>query len=92
MSLPRIQHEKHNAALPFAKKSVTYRPVTVKEYRNLLVAKESKDLEMIEQNFDQVLQDCVDSDITGITEPDKIFLFVQILSKSIDDVFDFIID
>jgi hypothetical protein len=89
MPLPKIDTPVYELTLPLSKKKIKYRPFLVKEQKNLLMAMESGDRESIEQNVQQVLNNCT---ITKKIEIDKLpvldieYYFIHLRARSVGEV------
>lgn len=89
MALPKIDTPVYDIELPLSKKKLKYRPFLVKEQRNLMMALESEDAEMIETNVKQVLSNCTltkDIDIDTLPLLDVEYYFVQLRARSVGEV------
>lgn len=71
MPLPEIKHPLFKLTIPSTKKTVTYRPFTVKEEKLLLTVRLSEDIEEIIQTLKQIIQNCIIDDINV----DKLAMF-----------------
>jgi hypothetical protein len=71
MSLPEIKHPIFKLTVPSTKKSISYRPYTVKEEKLLLTVRMSDDLEEVIETLKQVINNCVLDDISV----DKLAMF-----------------
>jgi hypothetical protein len=74
--------------MPSNKRSVKFRPFTVKEEKLLLLASESDDPKFINDTILQVLNNCFvdDIDIAQLATFDVEYLFIQLRSKSVNNV------
>ena len=82
MPLPKIDAPVFDLTLPLSKKKIKFRPFLVKEQKNLLMAMESNDREMIEKNVKQVLQNCTineNIDIEKLPVIDIEFYFLNLI-------------
>ena len=88
MVLPKIDSPVFTTTLPSNKKEFRFRPFTVKEEKLLLMASESSDDKMISDTIKQVLNNCFidDVDIDELAIFDVEYIFVQIRSKSVNNV------
>jgi T4 bacteriophage base plate protein len=59
MALPKLDVPMFEVTLPVSNKKLKFRPFLVKEQKILLMAMESKDEEVIENNIHQILNNCV---------------------------------
>lgn len=89
MALPKIDAPIYEVTLPLSGKQIRYRPFLVKEQRNLLMAMESDDVEVIEQNIRQVLINCTLTekiDLDSIPLIDIEYYFLQLRARSIGEI------
>jgi hypothetical protein len=89
MPLPKIDTPVYELTLPLSKKKIKYRPFLVKEQKNLLMAMESGDRESIEQNVQQVLNNCTvtkDVDIEKLPVLDIEYYFIHLRARSVGEV------
>lgn len=89
MSLPKIKYPIYDTEIPSSKKRVKYRPMTVKEEKVLLVARESEEQSQIVTALAQVVNNCLlekGIDVTKLAIFDVEFLFLQIRMHSVSDV------
>ena len=88
MALPILETPKFQTTLPSDGQKITYRPFTVKEQKNLMIAQQGSD----EGNVLKVLNDClcacVDEEINLYTRPvvDFEWVFLQVRSKSVGEM------
>jgi hypothetical protein len=87
-----IVHPSYFTALPSTGEKVKFRPFTVKEEKNLLLALQENDVNVIVDSIKSTITACT----SGQVDPDKIpyydseFLFLQIRAKSVGEVLDLI--
>ena len=88
MSLPKLTAPIFTIEMPSNKKSIKFRPFTVKEEKLLLLASESEDPKFINDTITQVLNNCfVDQvDIGTLATFDVEYLFIQLRSKSVNNI------
>ncbi len=89
MSLPRIDSPIYNLTLPLSKKEIRYRPFTVKEQRNLLMALEASDIATMQTNIEQILNNCTLTegiDISKLPLIDVEYYFLHLRAKSVGEV------
>lgn len=88
MSLPKLTAPIFTIEMPSNKKSIKFRPFTVKEEKLLLLASESEDAKFINDTITQVLNNCfVDKvDINSLATFDVEYLFIQLRSKSVNNI------
>ena len=89
MPLPKIDTPIYELTLPLSKKKIKYRPFLVKEQKNLLMAMESGDRESIEQNVQQVLNNCTLTkgvDIEKLPVLDIEYYFIHLRARSVGEV------
>lgn len=85
MALPKINKQAHSVMLPGLKKRVKFRPFTVKEFKILMAAKESKKVEDQIRSVEQIVNNCVLEDNFDPREMymfDAEKLFLAITAKS----------
>lgn len=91
MTLPKIDVPLYEILLPLSKKRIKYRPFTVKEQRNLLMAMEADESEIIQQNIADILNNCT---ITEGIEIDQLpiidveYYFINLRAKSVGEIVD----
>ena len=90
MALPKIDQPTFKVKLLSVKDPVLYRPFTVKEHKILLMAAESKSTDDILGAIQQILRNCVLSeiDINELATVDFEMLFINIRAKSVGEVVD----
>jgi hypothetical protein len=89
MALPKIDAPIYELTLPLSGKPIRYRPFLVKEQRNLLMAMESDDATVIEQNIRQVLTNCTitpNIDLDSLPLIDIEYFFLQLRARSVGEV------
>lgn len=88
MSLPRIKYPIYDTEIPSTKKRVKYRPMTVKEEKVLLIARESEEQSQVVTALAQVVNNCLLEKVEIGKMPifDVEFLFLQIRMHSVSDV------
>jgi hypothetical protein len=88
MSLPKLNAPIFTIEMPSNKKSVKFRPFTVKEEKLLLLASESDDAKFINDTILQVLNNCFvdDIDIAELATFDVEYLFIQLRAKSVNNI------
>lgn len=88
MALPKLNAlPKYECILPSKNKSIRFRPFLVKEQKVLLIAMESQDPKVINAAVNDIISDCIDSNITlpQMTSYDIEYLFTQIRAKSVGE-------
>jgi hypothetical protein len=91
MALPKLDTPTYELNLPLSKKRVKYRPFTVKEQRNLLMALESEDSETIQQNVGDILHNCTLNDdvvIDKLPILDIEYYYLNLRAKSVGEIVD----
>ena len=88
MSLPKLTAPIFTIEMPSNKKSVKFRPFTVKEEKLLLLASESEEPKFINDTITQVLNNCFidDIDIGILATFDVEYLFIQLRAKSVNNI------
>jgi hypothetical protein len=88
--LPKIEHPIFTVKVPCLDKEINFRPFTAKEEKIFLMARESGDSKQIALALKQVIGNClVNDDIEDIPLSDVEYLFINIRSKSINNVIEF---
>lgn len=88
MSLPKLSAPIFTVEMPSNKKSVKFRPFTVKEEKLLLLASESEDPKFVNDTITQVLNNCFvgEVDINSLATFDVEYLFIQLRAKSVNNI------
>lgn len=88
--LPKIDLPTFNVTLPISKINVTFRPYVSKEQKILLMAVETGEQESIINAINQIMNNCVLSelDITKIPISDAEFLFYNLRARSESEIVD----
>jgi hypothetical protein len=86
--LPKISYTIFECELPLSKKTIKFRPLLVKEEKILLTAKEAGDYKSIISSVEQILNNCIitDVDIRSLPIVDIEYFFIQLYSKSVNSV------
>ena len=92
MALPLINHPLFTVVLPSTGKEIKIRPFTVKEEKLLLIANSSKEIGEVLDSIKQILNACIVADksfnIDNCAIFDIEYLFVQLRSKSVNNIID----
>jgi len=88
MALPKMETPVYQIELPLSKQKIKFRPFLVKEQRNLLMALESEDREMIQNNIMQVLRSCITDgiDVEKLPVLDVEYFFLHLRARSVGEV------
>ena len=88
MALPKIDTPTFMLELPSTKENVKYRPFTVKEEKILLMASQSEDEKDIQNAIEQILTNCIISDINvkTLAPYDIEYLFLNFRAKSVNNI------
>ena len=88
MALPKIDTPTYEITLPVSKQKLKFRPFLVKEQKILLMAMESGEKTVIENNIRQVLQNCaLDAiDVEQLPLIDIEYYFLQLRARSVGEV------
>ena len=88
MAIPKIVTPTYECELPSTKQKIQFRPFLVKEEKVMLVALESDDDNAIQDAVNQIIQNCVISNIKIDKLPifDFEYLFLQVRAKSVGEV------
>lgn len=91
MPLPKIDLPLFETTVPSTEQKVRYRPFTVKEEKNLLIAQESADYDQMVLSLQQLLTNCIadDIDVEKFALFDIEYLMLQIRAKSVNNVIEF---
>ena len=89
MALPRIDAPTYEITLPVSKQNLKFRPFLVKEQKILLMAMESGEKEVIENNVYQILNNCTLSkeiELDDLPVVDIEYYFINLRARSISEV------
>lgn len=89
MKLPKVATPFYTTELPSTGKKIKYRPFLIKEEKLLLIAAEEKDTNLIVQNLNKVLKNCIatkDIDVEKLTAYDTQWLFLKLREVSIGNI------
>jgi hypothetical protein len=88
MALPKIDAPTYEITLPVSKKQLKFRPFLVKEQKILLMAMETGEKEIIENNIKQILQNCAISDFDVDATPivDIEYYFLNLRARSVGEI------
>lgn len=91
MALPKIDTPTFMLDLPSTKKTIKYRPFTVKEEKILLMALQSEDGKEISNAIQQIISNCVtelnpDFDMSKMTMYDTEYVFLNLRAKSVNNI------
>ena len=89
MALPKIDSPIYDLTLPLSKQKIKYRPFTVKEQRNLLMALEASDIATMQTNIEQILNNCTiteNVDIPKLPLIDVEYYFLHLRAKSVGEI------
>lgn len=91
MPLPKIELPLFETTIPSSQKKTRYRPFTVKEEKNLLIAQESADYDQMVLSIQQLLTNCIvdDIDVEKLAWFDLEYLMLQIRARSVNNVIEF---
>jgi hypothetical protein len=84
MALPKVSTLKIKCDLPLSGKKVFFRPMKVREQKDLLLAQQSEDEDTIYATIREVINQCTfgDVDLETLPLPDLSWLFVQMKISS----------
>ena len=90
MALPVLNTPTYELVIPSTKKSIEYRPYTVKEEKILLLAKESKDAKSMIRASRDLIRACTFNklDTNMLTMFDFEYIFLQLRGKSVGETSD----
>jgi len=93
MPLPKIDLPIYETIMPSTQQKIRYRPFTVKEEKNLLIAQETKDFDQIVLAIEQLLTNCLmdDVDVNTLSLFDIEYIILQIRARSVNNVIEFTI-
>lgn len=88
MTLPKIEHPTYKLSVPSTKKSITFRPFTVKEEKILLTAQASTEDDSIVHAIKQIIENCVydNIDVNNLAMFDVEYIFINLRAKSVSDI------
>jgi hypothetical protein len=89
MNLPTLSVPTYEIELPVSKKKIKYRPFLVKEQRNLLMAMESSEAQVIQQSVQDILHSCTLTegvDINKLPIIDVEYYFINLRAKSVGEI------
>jgi len=88
MALPKLDVPIYEVEVPSSKKTIRFRPFTVKEERLFLMASQSEDSVTVLRTIIQVLNNCIldEMDIENIPLFDLEYLFLNLRARSIGEV------
>lgn len=89
MVLPRIDTPIYELTLPLSERKIRFRPFLVKEYKNLMMAKEADDYETILRNVKLVLNNCTLDEKINIDElpiVDIEYYFLNLRARSSGEI------
>lgn len=91
MPLPKIDLPLFETTVPSTEQKVRYRPFTVKEEKNLLIAQEAQDYDQMVLSIQQLITNCVadDIDVEKLALFDIEYLMLQIRARSVNNVIEF---
>jgi len=86
--LPVINHVKFFDKLPISEKEISFRPLTVREEKVLLLAYQSKDNKTIINGIKDILQTCSGEDVSKLHIMDLEYLLILIRAASVTNIVD----
>lgn len=91
MALPVVNNIEFFTKIPSTKQEIKFTPFTVKQQKNMLIARESQEDQIIVNAVLNVLKECIqeDLDYEKLASFDIQYLFLQIRGKSIGEVIEF---
>jgi hypothetical protein len=91
MALPKIKTPTFTAEIPSTNKKIKLRPFLVKEEKMLLIAAKTNSTEIIVENLNNVLKNCIlsdDVDVEKLTSYDAQWLFLKLREVSMGSMID----
>jgi hypothetical protein len=87
MPLPEIKHPIFKLVVPSTKKTISYRPYTVKEEKLLLTVRMSDDLEEVTETLKQIINNCIldDIDVDKLAMFDIEYIFINLRKVSVSN-------
>jgi hypothetical protein len=87
MPLPEIKHPIFKLIVPSTKKTISYRPYTVKEEKLLLTVRMSDDLEEVTETLKQIINNCIldDIDVDKLAMFDIEYIFINLRKVSVSN-------
>lgn len=88
MALPKIDAPVYEIVLPVSNTKLKFRPFLVKEQKILLMAMESAESDVIENNIYQVLQNCAltEIDLDSLPIVDIEYYFLNLRARSVGEI------
>ena len=88
MALPKIDVPIYEVQVPSNKKTIRFRPFTVKEEKLFLMAAQSDDGETVTKTIIQVLNNCIldEIDVENIPMFDLEYIFIHLRARSIGEI------
>lgn len=88
MALPKMSGVIYNTTIPSTNKSIKFKPFTVKDQKELLIAQQSEDSAVMVDTLKSVLRHCIvdEIDVDSLAIFDIEFLFIQIRAKSVGEI------
>lgn len=88
MALPKLETTIYNITLPVSKQEVKFRPFFVSEHKALLFASNDDDKKVLFRNLIELLEKCVQGEISipNLSLSDFLFLFINIRARSVGEI------
>lgn len=88
MTLPKQSYKFYSVTVPSTKKQIKFRPFTVREEKQLILAQESDDIPTITGAIKEVLKACIqdDVDVSTLSIFDIEYLMTQVRAKSVGEI------
>lgn len=88
MALPQIKHPLYKLVLPSTGKTISYRPYTVREEKQLLIVRMSEDINEVVAVLKQIVRNCVidDIDVDKLALFDVEYIFLNIRKVSVSNI------
>lgn len=92
MSLPKINHPVFKVTIPSTKKTVSFRPYTVREEKLLVMMQSSENVEDIISVLKQVINNCCveEIDVDKLAIFDIEYLFLKLRAKSVGETIELV--
>lgn len=88
MSLPVVAHPTFKITIPSTKKTVSFRPYTVREEKILLMVREADSIPDVVDGLKQIISNCCqeDIDVNKLALFDIEYIFIKLRAKSVGEI------
>jgi DNA-directed RNA polymerase subunit RPC12/RpoP len=93
MALPKQSSPVYELVIPSTNKKVCYRPFLVKDEKALLIANQSKDIDVMSQTLKQIIADCIleDINVNELATFDIEYIFCKLRAKSVGEIVEIVL-